>query len=254
MIGRRAALRMGAVSLLSAAVALAGGTWALMERAFTVPPSPGGRPAPAADGPADPWGFEEIDWAGWARESPDMAAWVQIPAAGLSLPVMAAPADDPGRYLDRDAWGGWNFAGTPFLDAECAGDFDAGCAPVLGHHLAGGRGFSVLAGMSEESRAAELSLVLLQTPQWRRVYDAMFVSVVDAARGGKRIGFADAADFAAWWEEERARAAVVLDAETVPDRALQLVTCSYTTYANERTVVTCAPRLQLPAGGAGAAP
>ena len=56
------------------------------------------------------------------------------------------------------------------------------------------------------------------------------------------------------WEEERARAAVVLDAETVPDRALQLVTCSYTTYANERTVVTCAPRLQLPAGGAGAAP
>ena len=145
MIGRRAALRMGAVSLLSAAIALAGGTWALMERAFTVPPSPGGRPAPAADGPADPWGFEEIDWAGWARESPDMAAWVQIPAAGLSLPVMAAPADDPGRYLDRDAWGGWNFAGTPFLDAECAGDFDAGCAPVLGHHLAGGRGFSVLA-------------------------------------------------------------------------------------------------------------
>ncbi|WP_217952070.1 class B sortase [Adlercreutzia caecimuris] len=252
MITRRTALRMASVSLAAAGIALAGGTWALTERALTVPPSPV-RPEGAPSGPGgaegaspEPWGFEEVDWEGWSKEAPALIAWVQLPEAGLSMPVMAPPADDGDYYLDHDAWGAWNPIGTPFLDADCQGDFDIGCAPILGHHLSDGRGFSVVAELSDPARARELSPVLLQTRAWRRVYDVLFVSVVDAGRHLKRTAFANAADFAIWWGSEIEQAAAVLDSRTVPRRVIQLVTCSYSTYANERTVATCAQRLELP--------
>lgn len=74
----------------------------------------------------------------------------------------------------------------------------------------------------------------------------IFVSVVDAGRHLKRTAFANAADFAIWWGSEIEQAAAVLDSRTVPRRVIQLVTCSYSTYANERTVATCAQRLELP--------
>lgn len=245
----RGALRAAGCALLAAGLVLALAPAAMVKRAASAPARPGGAPAAerASGAPeADPWGFEEVDWDAWADINPDIGAWLQVPGTSVSTPVAIASAEDPEFYLDHDAWGAWNFAGTPFLDADCAGDFDAGCAPILGHHITGGRMFAELASMADRDWAAGHSVVLLQTPEWRRVYRVAFAGVVDASEPSKRCRFSGPDDFASWWGAELAAADAVLCGPEPPVSAVQLVTCSYTTYANERTVATCALEAQLP--------
>ena len=172
-------------------------------------------------------------------ENPDVIAWVQVPGTDISLPVAAAESDDPDFYLHHDVYGDWNFAGVPYLDAECEGDFDCGVAVVYGHHLNNGTVFSVLAEYSDRAFAEEHPHILLQTRDWKRVYEVEYAEVVNASVPTKRCTFASTEDFREYLEAGRERADVVLkDASPARTCALQLVTCSYSTYRNERTVVT----------------
>lgn len=221
-------------------------------RARSAAPAAGGSVQKAS--PPDPYGFEVIDWAAWEEANSDMIAWIQVPGTDVSHPVMAGSSDDPTYYLGHDWEGRDSFAGALFLDAECAGDLDAGAAPIYGHHISGTTSmFTPLERMTEAAWAQEHSTVLIQTKQWRRVYEVSHVRVVNAAEPVKFCVFPSAAAFGEWYESDRAAADVALPVGATPDRAVQLVTCSYSTYRNERTVITCIPRVELPPAGEGSA-
>ena len=237
-IGRKVATA-ASILLIAAGIALAGGVAWMNDRADNVPASPRGVAADGAGGIECPWEFEEIDWEGWGAENPDVIGWVQVPGTDISLPVAAADAENPEFYLHHDVYGSWNFAGVPYLDAECEGDFDCGIAVIYGHHLNNGTVFSVLAEYSDQSFAEEHPHILLQTRDWKRVYEVEYAEVVNASAPTKRCTFASTGDFREYLEAGRKRAHVVLkDASPTRMCALQLVTCSYSTYRNERTVVT----------------
>lgn len=237
-IARTAVKAVSAILIVCGLVLFGGIIW-MTGAADNVPVSPRGAVAETASDSEIPWDFEAVDWEGWQQENPDIIGWVQVPGTEVSLPVARADGDDPEFYLDHDAYGNWNFAGTPFLDAECEGDFDCGCAVVLGHHLNNGTVFSELARYTDEEFAKEHPHILLQTKDWKRVYEVEFAEAVNASVPSKVCTFERMEDFSAFMDVRRGSADVVLK-EVSPERhrALQLVTCSYGQYRNERTVVT----------------
>ena len=101
--------------------------------------------------------------------------------------------------------------------------------------------FSALSNYSDESFAAEHPRILLQTPDWKATLTPRMVSIVDASKEPKQVVFQDDAEYAEWWADKRARATLDLDSENAPARTYTFVTCSYTTWSNERTVVYAAP-------------
>lgn len=235
-----------ALVITGAAIVLA--VLGLKEAAVNVSATPDGETeaVAAARSLEDPYGFEVVDWDAWEEKCPDMVGWLQVKGTEISFPIMAADKGEPDFYLHHTSDGAWNFAGVPYMDAECEGNFDIGCAPIYGHHMNDDSMFSPLAKMTDAKWARTHREVLIQTRDWKRVYDVMYASVVNASVPSKRCTFNSTDDFVQWYRAERDKAAAVLDAETVPASTVQLVTCSYSTFANERTVVTCAPRVSLP--------
>lgn len=68
-----------------------------------------------------------------ARELVGCDAWIEIPDAGISLPVMQATADAPDYWLRHNQNGKWTWSGTLFIDSRTSADADN--ALVYGHHL-----------------------------------------------------------------------------------------------------------------------
>ena len=58
------------------------------------------------------------DIAHLRASNPDCIGWLSIPDTCISYPVMLTP-DEPQRYLHRDFYGSYSYAGVPFLDYHC---------------------------------------------------------------------------------------------------------------------------------------
>lgn len=242
----RAIVRAISCMALIAGIGIIGALGFTEAKASSVAASPAGSAQEADDDVEDPWGFESVDWDWWAEENPDMVAWLQVPGTGISQPVMAATADAPTFYLSHGYDGAATYIGALFLDAACEGDFDTGCAPIYGHHLTSGRMFSPLEKMTDGDWAREHSVVLLQTRDFKRVYSVAMARVVNAASTDVVCAYENSEQLASWLEDEAGRAGVVLE-EPAGTPVIQLVTCSYGTYKNERTVATCQVRHEFPA-------
>lgn len=208
------------------------------QRASAMPePSPGTTEQPSPDG------FPVVDWDYWAEVNPDIIGWVTIPGTAIDLPIAQGPPDDPDYYLSHDAYGGYNPYGCPYLDAECA---EMGLmsknSVIFAHHASDGGMFSEISSYADPSFASGHDRILLQTPEWRAMLTPRMVSVVDASKEPKQTSFADDAEYRAWWEEKRSAASADIDTAELPARAYSFVTCSYSTWRNERTIVYAARR------------
>ena len=185
-------------------------------------------------------GFPEVDWDYWLSINPDIVGWITIPGTSINNPVVQAHADSPDYYLSHDVYGNYNVFGAIFLDAECEErGLSSQNAVILGHHFGSdGVAFGVIANYSDRSFASDHATVLLQTPGSKMKYSVRFAEIVNGNEPNKRTSFADDADFRSWYDSSRESAAMVLDADTAPDKTVSLVTCSYNIWVdNERTVV-----------------
>lgn len=240
MSARRA--KAAGVSAILIGVALiatvAGVLWNMHEDVESAMPEP----SPNADFQAYPDGFPIVDWGYWEEVNPAVIGWVTIPGTNIDLPIVQGPKDDPDYYLSHDVYKNRNANGCPYLDAECA---ELGLlsrnSVIFAHHSSNGAMFSELANYSDAGFAAEHPRILLQTPDWKATLTPRMVSIVDASKEPKQVVFQDDAEYAEWWADKRARATLDLDSENVPARTYTFVTCSYTTWSNERTVVYAAP-------------
>lgn len=240
---RGGALVGGGWLLVALAVLLAASLVALKGRAGSPDPSPAAAAAESEGGSQEesetegsPW--PQVDWGFWESVNPAVVGWISIPGTGVSQPIVQAPAEDPTFYLDHDATGAWNPYGAVYLDAKCAEDglLDSRNAVVCGHNCDDGSMFAEVARYGEEGWAREHPLVLLQTPAGKATCRVLFARTVDNARASKRTSFSDEDDWERWYAEERSRASVVLDGKSIPRQTLTLATCSYRSFADERTV------------------
>lgn len=187
--------------------------------------------------------WPEVDWDYWLELNPSLIGWISIPSSSISYPILQAPLNDPDYYLSHDVSGNLSPYGAIYLDASCAtgGLFNSANAVVYGHHLNDGSMFAPLLNYRESSWAEEHKRVLFQTPDTRRIYYVRCVGISNNLEGPKYTSFASVQEQQEWYKQRLAEAEVVLDASTIPEHTISLVTCSYGTYEDERLVVILSP-------------
>lgn len=214
---RPIALALGIVLALAGSAVLVGLLLDSSQNASCNPsdPSPIAKPAePAGDG------FPKVNWDKWLAVNGDVVGWVTVPGTKVNHPIVQASPSDPERYLHTSVYGSWSAYGAPFLDADCAEEGLTGSANaiVYGHHMNDGSVFSAFASFTDAGFREKHSPVLLQTPdggKWR-------LTPVKVERVNAESAEASADDEVAGL-----------------DRCVTFVTCSYGTWANERTLVHC---------------
>lgn len=232
------ALTAAAIFLIAAAALCA--FLLYCRQASSTPPSPG---APAIEAGSDGGdGFPEVDWDYWKGVNPDVIGWLTIPGTSVDSPILQAHADAPDYYLHHDVYRNYNPAGAIYLDADCEElGLSSRNAVILGHHFWNDTvtaPMGIIAEYKDRTFASEHARILIQTPAAKMVYGARFAQIVNGLERNKRTSFIDDSDFRAWYDESKADAAMVLDAEAEPEQTVSLVTCSYNIWVkNERTVL-----------------
>ena len=206
------------------------------SRAVQIDPLPNSDEAASASERADPYA---VDWDYWLGINPDLAGWVMIPDANISLPVVRAPKSDPDFYLKHDIYKGYNPMGAVYLDASSPSFFENGNSVIFGHNWAGGV-FAPLSQYSNRSWAQEHSIIVLLAPEKDPLFlEVQCADVIPGSSAVKRTSFEDHADFMAYWTErfESSGMKLVSEAEET-DHIFTFVTCSYNFWpSNERTLV-----------------
>lgn len=208
-------------------------------RAASVEPSPRNsveRTASVADA-----AFPEIDWVYWQEVNPDVVGWVTVPGTAIDHPVVRASAEDPGFYLTHDVFKKRSVYGCPYLSAESAQGLLGTGAVVMGHHVSRGsdKVFAPFASYLDPAFAADHAVILVQTPLERRVMHVDCALAVNGLREQTRAADATEAQLQAWRLKLCERADVRLEGAdcSAPEGFAVFVTCSYTRYGNERTLV-----------------
>ena len=239
------ALALGAVSLgvvvwdmkSRASVAPSPSALSLLAGAYREPFEADVSPDASSDG------FPDVDWEYWKRENPRIIGWLTVPDTPIDYPVVQAPEDDPDYYLSHDVYGSRNIFGCTYLDAECAqnGLLNSENAVIFGHNMSNmdGSMFTAFSRYGDEGFASAHKTILVQTPEKKVRLRVVGVCVSPGDSATKRTAFQDKGDFESYCQERLLACDVRLDGWDVrdSDQLFTFVTCSYTRYANERTLV-----------------
>ena len=118
------------------------------------------------DGKSEP-PLLEIDFESLQAQNPEVVAWLEFPALGLSYPIMHTDNND---YYLHHLWNGqYNASGSLFLAAENE-SIDDLYTVVYGHNMADGSMFGLLNRYMEESFCKENGAYFrIYTPEavWR---------------------------------------------------------------------------------------
>lgn len=181
-----------------------------------------------------------IDWDALRAQYPDVVGWITVPNSEVSLPICAAPESDSEFYLDHAADGSWSWRGCPYLDVT-SGIIPLSCSVslVYGHHANDGSMFSELADYYDQDYFDAHPYVMLETPEHDVVLQVIAARRVNARDELVQTSFRDANEVTSWLSCEIERAEASIAGTIRADRVLELVTCSYGRYANQRTVIVC---------------
>lgn len=249
--GRAAVWAAAGMSLLALCGCAAAFILSTGGNASSVVPDPRGQPlegaaasggaAPAAEGAAGE-GARAVDWDWWLGVNPDIVAWVSAEGTAVDYAVVQAPEGDPTYYLDHDIYRSWSPYGCPYVDAACDGTEDA-CTVVFGHNMGFGATamFADFARYSDEAFARSHPAITLETPEGAIELAVSAVDVVEGSSPLKRTGFSSEAEMRAWYSQRFSECDVQIANDEGASQLFVFVTCSYTTYANERTLVYAQP-------------
>ena len=123
--------------------------------------SSGGESAGGSDDFCSTDSVNFIDWDYLRSINSDVVAWVSVNGTNIDYPVVQS--DDNYEYVNKNFWGGYSFAGCPFLDYRSSADGEH--ALVYGHNLAGiGTMFSSIHDSYDQSSFDQLGTVHWSTP------------------------------------------------------------------------------------------
>lgn len=173
-----------------------------------------------------------IDWDGLVAANQATCAWVEVPGAGIDLPVMQAADDDPDFWLAHDLWGEPSPAGTPYVDHRAR----AGSQHLLcyGHHLAGTGGMFSALRRCHEQACFDHTLaggLVWSTPSGTARLEPLCASVVDMEDPRpQRFSFSGDTELRDWLSsvlaDATARSPRAEAALAGARRAVTLVTCA----------------------------
>lgn len=183
-----------------------------------------------------------VDWAYWRSANPAIVAWVSVPGTAIDYAVVQAPENDPTYYLAHDVYGNPSPYGCPYVDAGCDG-IRGSSVVVFGHNMGSTPEtvFADFARLSDEAFAQAHPTILLETPEGSV---ELAVSAVDVVEGGdpvKATGFESAEAMRAWYAKRFSECDVRIRDDPQAERLYTFVTCSYTRFADERTLVYAQP-------------
>lgn len=173
-----------------------------------------------------------VDWARWEEINPDVVAWLEVPGAGISQPVVRERGDAVGFYLTHDVYGSWNLFGCPYVDVECKWP-DGRAVYIMGHNI------STPPAMFHELVDADLSdgAVLYLPDGSERHLPFLGREVVPGDSYAKRVAFSSAGEFGDWVD------GIAGSSGGDVGQVVALCTCSYSVFpGNERTLAYFAVR------------
>lgn len=132
---------------------------------------------------------------------PDIRAWIFSPGTLLDYPVVQS--GDNAYYLEHLPDGTANRNGSVFMDWRNQGDFTDRLTAVYGHHIRGGRMFSVLDGYKDQAYYEEHPFLYLYTPTGACRLELLAGTVLDGAGGIPVDGTVE--EQTAWLEDLSAR-------------------------------------------------
>lgn len=101
--------------------------------------------------------------------------------------------------------------------------------------------FADFARYSDEAFARSHPTIELQTPNGAMELSVSAVDVIDGSENAKRTDFSSADEMRAWYAQRFEECDVRISNDENASQLFTFVTCSYTTYANERTLVYAQP-------------
>lgn len=184
---------------------------------------------------------QAIDWDHWLSVNPAIVAWVRVEGTQVDYPVVQAPADDPGFYLNHDVYGEPSEWGCPYVDASCAEGIDSPNVVVLAHNMNDGSMFAELAQYHNADFAAEHPAITLYYPDGERHLQVTSARTIPGSLRTMETDFVNKSDFADYKRECFEQSGVQLvgeeDAAAI-GRMYTFCTCSYfENPADERTLV-----------------
>ncbi len=184
---------------------------------------------------------KSIDWSELRAINPRIVGWVSVEDTPIDYPIVHAPADDPDYYLTHNFYDQENALGTPYLAAGCTNINDS-ITWIFAHHSLSDRLFSSFSRFSDVG-FAKAHPITLYTPcengaTRTTALSTGAVRIVNAdVETGVVSSFASNADLLRWYIPLYQKASVQLEEIHLGDKLRAFVTCSYTTFENERTIV-----------------
>lgn len=143
----------------------------------------GDQPAGEEGGTEEPGGYPNAEEnARWFAElkkiNPDIIGWIRIEGTSIDYPVMYTDNND--YYLSHTYQGTPNSAGSIFLEAANAPDFEDYHSLIYGHNMKNGSMFAGLHSFADPSYYGEHSRIYLETPVGSREYQIFSCHMVEA--------------------------------------------------------------------------
>lgn len=166
-----------------------------------------------------------VDWEGIQALNPDTVAWLQIPALGLSYPVMQG--EDNEYYLHRSMQKEYLYAGSIFLDCQNSRSFDNYNTILYGHNMRDGSMFASLKKFADPSVYDSCPYLWICTPQTRLLYRIFAVRSAEINSNTYTIRFADQAAHQEWLRQMESNTGIASDRKLQDDdRIVTLSTCT----------------------------
>ena len=137
-----------------------------------------------------------VDLEGLKKRNEDVTAWVEVPAAGISYPVMHN--EEQSYYLHRDVFGRYAWAGSVFMASENSTALSDPHVILYAHNMRDGTMFAGLKKLEDPGKLEECPYIILVCPRKTLYYRILSVRAVPVASEAYRLDFADGEDFDSW--------------------------------------------------------
>ncbi|MBQ2827744.1 MAG: class B sortase [Clostridia bacterium] len=185
-----------------------------------------------------------VTFASLKEQNKDFKAWLVVPGANISLPVVQTTNND--KYLDTGFNGKWLSGGTAFIDSNNKSVFSDMNTVIYGHNMRDGSMFGSIKNYKTLDTFKKNPLVYVYTENKNYVYKIYSVFLTSAVKSDDNgyvfaynfINLSSSENFASFMEELKTRSYYNTGVDYQEgDKLLTLSTCDRTVMKNGRLVL-----------------